>query len=158
VEAQQQLHQREQLERYDVWSLNTGFWWAIQLERIVKSITRARGSFFARKRSNPVDWRICGPPDYSASESSALDRLYAIRRFMAIQDLICDFVVRRGTVREGERRDVLSCFAPTRTRWTTTTRRGGRRLFDAFRFLPLIGFSLLLAMYTGTLSFRPIDR
>jgi hypothetical protein len=41
VEAQQ-LHQRKQLERCDIRSLDTAFWWAIQLEDIVKFVTRAR--------------------------------------------------------------------------------------------------------------------
>lgn len=120
--------------------------------------TRAQGSFFERKRCALVDLPTCATPHPDARERAALDRLQATRLFWAMEDVVCDVLLRRGTARGEDRLDLRASLAPTRTRWAAATRRRGSRRVDSWRSLPLIGLSLLLAVHVGAPAFHPIDR
>jgi hypothetical protein len=97
-------------------------------------------------------------PHPDAPERAALNRLHATRLFWAMEDVVCDFLLRRGVARGEDRLDHCANIAPTRTRWSTATRRRGCRRVDSFRFLPLIGLCLILAVYVSASCFHPIDR
>ena len=118
--------------------------------------SRAQGSFFARKWCCLVDSSTSAFPHPDAVEQAALARLYATRLFWAMEDVVYDFLLRRGAARGEDRPDLRSSSAPARARQAEATRRRGARWVDSLCFLPLIG--LILILLVGASSLQHIDR